>query len=171
MTLVCTVLMHTAADTTLSSTSIPPSCQSQRPCVWFPDRLFEPSELWLAPTGASLLPPRTSLRPCLSRDLPRTVRDLGSEVISCRPRPRALACPCRYEWCTFITWKKGTSQGGKSLTATAAAMNDPGLDQPAQEAAQDVEKSAHFHYSPSELEQREFLDPRYAVSSVGQTAR
>lgn len=45
------------------------------------------------------------------------------------------------------------------MTATAAAMNDPGLDQPAQEAAQDVEKSAHFHYSPSELEQREFLDP------------
>ncbi|KAI8938071.1 hypothetical protein NX059_005742 [Plenodomus lindquistii] len=38
-------------------------------------------------------------------------------------------------------------------------MNDPGLDQPAQEAAQDVEKNAQHDEDEAETEEREYLDP------------
>ncbi|KAL6712507.1 hypothetical protein ACN47E_000384 [Coniothyrium glycines] len=38
-------------------------------------------------------------------------------------------------------------------------MNDPGLDEPAQEAAQDVEKSIPGQAEEAENEEREFLDP------------
>ncbi|KAH9868467.1 hypothetical protein J1614_007539 [Plenodomus biglobosus] len=38
-------------------------------------------------------------------------------------------------------------------------MNDPGLDQPAQEAAQDVEKNAQHDDEQAESEEREYLDP------------
>lgn len=38
-------------------------------------------------------------------------------------------------------------------------MNDPGLDQPAQEAAQDVEKNTRHEDEQAESEEREYLDP------------
>ncbi|KAF2856764.1 potassium channel-like protein [Plenodomus tracheiphilus IPT5] len=38
-------------------------------------------------------------------------------------------------------------------------MNDPGLDQPAQEAAQDVEKNARYNDEQAESDEREYLDP------------
>lgn len=50
-------------------------------------------------------------------------------------------------------------------------MNDPGLDQPAQEAAQDVEKNAHYDNEQAQREEREFLDPRYAAKSADLSAR
>jgi potassium channel subfamily K len=39
-------------------------------------------------------------------------------------------------------------------------MNDPGLDAPAQEAAQDVEKNVQEEDDQAENEEREYLDPR-----------
>jgi potassium channel subfamily K len=40
-------------------------------------------------------------------------------------------------------------------------MNDPGLDQPAREAAEDVEKNTYEEdKKQAEREEREFLDPR-----------
>lgn len=39
-------------------------------------------------------------------------------------------------------------------------MNDPGLDEPAQEAAQDVEKLKHEEDEEAEKEEQEYLDPR-----------
>jgi hypothetical protein len=46
-------------------------------------------------------------------------------------------------------------------------MNDPGLHEPAQEAAQDVEKNEHREDEQAEQEEQEFLDPRYAISKDG----
>jgi hypothetical protein len=40
-------------------------------------------------------------------------------------------------------------------------MNDPGLDEPAQEAAQDVENNIQAEDDQAEQEEREYLDPRY----------
>lgn len=40
-------------------------------------------------------------------------------------------------------------------------MNDPGLDEPAQEAAQDVENKVQAEDEQAEKELREYLDPRY----------
>lgn len=45
-------------------------------------------------------------------------------------------------------------------------MNDPGLDQPAQEAAQDVEKNVKDDGNQAESEEREYLDPRYTDYSL-----
>jgi hypothetical protein len=42
-------------------------------------------------------------------------------------------------------------------------MNDPGLHEPAQEAAQDVEKNEHREDDQAEQEEQEFLDPRCAI--------
>lgn len=42
-------------------------------------------------------------------------------------------------------------------------MNDPGLEQPTQEAAQDVEKDEYEKKEQhAKDEEREYLDPRYA---------
>jgi potassium channel subfamily K len=41
-------------------------------------------------------------------------------------------------------------------------MNDPGLHEPAQEAAQDVEKNEHQD-EQAEHEEQEFLDPTYDI--------
>jgi potassium channel subfamily K len=38
-------------------------------------------------------------------------------------------------------------------------MNDPGLDEPTQEAAQDIEKNEHEEDEQAEQEEQEFLDP------------
>ncbi|KAL6150893.1 hypothetical protein ACJQWK_10589 [Exserohilum turcicum] len=38
-------------------------------------------------------------------------------------------------------------------------MNDPGLDEPAQEAAQDVENTMQVEDEQAEREERQFLDP------------
>ena len=40
-------------------------------------------------------------------------------------------------------------------------MNDPGLDAPAQEAAQDVENNIQAEDDQAEQEEREYLDPSY----------
>jgi len=40
-------------------------------------------------------------------------------------------------------------------------MNDPGLDEPAQEAAQDVENNMQAEEEQAEREERQYLDPRY----------
>lgn len=40
-------------------------------------------------------------------------------------------------------------------------MNDPGLDEPAQEAAQDVENTMQVEDEQAEREERQFLDPSY----------
>jgi potassium channel subfamily K len=40
-------------------------------------------------------------------------------------------------------------------------MNDPGLHEPAQEAAQDVEKKEHDEDEQAEEEEQEYLDPGY----------
>ena len=40
-------------------------------------------------------------------------------------------------------------------------MNDPWLDEPAQEAAHDVENRMHAEDEQAEREQREYLDPSY----------
>lgn len=42
-------------------------------------------------------------------------------------------------------------------------MNDPGLDEPTQEAAQDVEHNADSKEEEAEQEEDEYLDPRYSV--------
>jgi|TARA_R110002003_G_scaffold186_3_gene14533 potassium channel subfamily K len=42
-------------------------------------------------------------------------------------------------------------------------MNDPGLHEPAQEAAQDVEKNENKQEELAEQEEQEYLDPRYAT--------
>lgn len=40
-------------------------------------------------------------------------------------------------------------------------MNDPGLDEPAQEAAQDVERNKHEEdRAQAEKEEQDYLDPR-----------
>jgi hypothetical protein len=40
-------------------------------------------------------------------------------------------------------------------------MNDPGLEAPAQEAAQDVENNIKTEDDEAEQEEREYLDPSY----------
>jgi potassium channel subfamily K len=40
-------------------------------------------------------------------------------------------------------------------------MNDPGLDESAQEAAQDVENNIQAEDDQAEQEEREYLDPSY----------
>lgn len=40
-------------------------------------------------------------------------------------------------------------------------MNDPGLDEPAQEAAHDVENTMQAEDDQAEREQRQYLDPSY----------
>jgi hypothetical protein len=40
-------------------------------------------------------------------------------------------------------------------------MNDPGLDEPAQEAAQDVNDRVQAEDEQAEQEEREYLDPSY----------
>ena len=45
-------------------------------------------------------------------------------------------------------------------------MNDPGLHEPAQEAAQDVEKNEHPD-EQAEQEEQDYLDPRYGVQETG----
>ena len=40
-------------------------------------------------------------------------------------------------------------------------MNDPGLDEPAQKAAQDVEDRVQAEDEQAEQEEREYLDPSY----------
>jgi len=61
------------------------------------------------------------------------------------------------------------SQHGASLSRTAlrlstsvacANMNDPGLHEPAQDAAEEVEKKKHKADEQAEEEEDEFLDPR-----------
>jgi hypothetical protein len=42
-------------------------------------------------------------------------------------------------------------------------MNDPGLDEPAQEAAQDVNNAVHAEDEQAEQEEREYLDPSYVL--------
>jgi potassium channel subfamily K len=42
-------------------------------------------------------------------------------------------------------------------------MNDPGLHEPAQEAARDVEKNENKQEELAEQEEQEYLDPRYAT--------
>jgi hypothetical protein len=42
-------------------------------------------------------------------------------------------------------------------------MNDPGLDEPAQEAAQDVENNMQAEDDQAEQEEREYLDPSYVL--------
>jgi potassium channel subfamily K len=42
-------------------------------------------------------------------------------------------------------------------------MNDPGLHESAQEAAQDVEQNKHEEDDQAEQEEQEYLDPRYAT--------
>ena len=45
-------------------------------------------------------------------------------------------------------------------------MNDPGLDEPAQQAAEDVEKNVYeADKEKAEAEEQDFLDPRYASLS------
>jgi potassium channel subfamily K len=44
-------------------------------------------------------------------------------------------------------------------------MNDPGLHEPAQEAAQDVEKNEQEEDEQAEQEEQEFLDPRYVTKN------
>jgi hypothetical protein len=68
---------------------------------------------------------------------------------------------------------KGTSQlrclGSSTFThftspfTTAPEMNDPGLHEPAQEAAQDVEKNEQEEDDQAEQEEQEFLDPRWGT--------
>lgn len=41
-------------------------------------------------------------------------------------------------------------------------MNDPGLHESANEAAQDVEKNEPEEVAQAEQDEQEFLDPRYA---------
>lgn len=41
-------------------------------------------------------------------------------------------------------------------------MNDPGLHESANEAAQDVEKNEPEEFDQAEQDEQEFLDPRYA---------
>jgi potassium channel subfamily K len=44
-------------------------------------------------------------------------------------------------------------------------MNDPGLDEPAQQAAQDVEKNTYDQEKENaESEEQDFLEPRYVHS-------
>jgi potassium channel subfamily K len=45
-------------------------------------------------------------------------------------------------------------------------MNDPGLDEPAQEAAQDVENKTQEDDEQAEQEERKYLDPSYVPSIV-----
>lgn len=47
-----------------------------------------------------------------------------------------------------------------------STMNDPGLDEPAQEAAQDVENKMQAEDEQAEREEREYLDPSYVTSIV-----
>lgn len=42
-------------------------------------------------------------------------------------------------------------------------MNDPGLDEPAGEAAQDVNNTVHAEDEQAEQEEREYLDPSYVA--------
>lgn len=43
-------------------------------------------------------------------------------------------------------------------------MNDPGLDEPAQQAAEDVEENVYeADKDQAEAEQQDFLDPRYTA--------
>jgi hypothetical protein len=42
-------------------------------------------------------------------------------------------------------------------------MNDPGLEAPAQEAAQDVENNIKTEDDEAEQEEREYLDPSYVA--------
>lgn len=43
-------------------------------------------------------------------------------------------------------------------------MNDPGLDEPAQQAAEDVEENVYeADKQKAEAEEQDFLDPRYAA--------
>jgi hypothetical protein len=42
-------------------------------------------------------------------------------------------------------------------------MNDPGLDEPAGEAAQDVNDRVHAEDEQAEQEEREYLDPSYVA--------
>jgi potassium channel subfamily K len=46
-------------------------------------------------------------------------------------------------------------------------MNDPGLEEPAQEAAQDVERDTHeMDQENAEAEEQDFLDPRFVHHHV-----
>lgn len=46
-------------------------------------------------------------------------------------------------------------------------MNDPGLDAPAQQAAEDVEENVHeAEEVKAEAEEEDFLSPRYVTSCV-----
>ena len=42
-------------------------------------------------------------------------------------------------------------------------MNDPGLDEPAGAAAQDVNDTVHDEDEQAEQEEREYLDPSYVT--------
>lgn len=46
-------------------------------------------------------------------------------------------------------------------------MNDPGLDEPATEAAQDVNNRVHAEDDQAEQEEREYLDPSYVPHYPG----
>lgn len=52
-------------------------------------------------------------------------------------------------------------------------MNDPGLDGPAQQAADDVERSVFHaaHQEEAEAEEQDFLDPRFDFHSLIVTLR
>jgi potassium channel subfamily K len=45
-------------------------------------------------------------------------------------------------------------------------MNDPGLHEPTQEAAQDVEKNEREEDEEAEQEEQEYLDPRCVLPQI-----
>jgi potassium channel subfamily K len=47
-------------------------------------------------------------------------------------------------------------------------MNDPGLDEPAQQAAQDVEKNNEHEKDQAEEEEEDFLEPRQVFALLSQ---
>ena len=73
-------------------------------------------------------------------------------------RPRSSLPCCRYLVIRYTS--KSPCRKSLSHYPHLSAMNDPGLHESANEAAQDVEKNGHEGDGQAERDEQEFLDPR-----------